>query len=170
MRLTNSRHRETLGSYHWIFLALPSPLPETLINANPKFYFTHTIDSWTGTRWKGKFDPSAMDSWVGQYSNESVVTGALEDYRAGASVDLDDDAEDTASVGGGAVGVELLVLYSAHLGRRFDVEGIWKPLAKGGFKCVKVGDEQTGHFIPIETDDTLEEMREWLSRLQKQLK
>ena len=166
MRLTPSRHRETLGSYHWIFLALPSPLPETLINANPQFYFTHTINSWTGTRWKGKLDPIAMESWVGQYSDESVVTGALEDYRAGASIDLDDDAEDTASAAGGALSMELLVLYSAHLGRRFDVEGVWKALAKGPVRIVKVGDEQTGHFIPIETEDTLKEMLEWLSRLQ----
>ena len=168
MRLTPARrHTETLGSYHWIFLALPTPLPETLINANPKFYFTHTIDNWTGARWKGLFDPLAMQSWIGQYDDPKVVLGALEDYRAGSSIDMDDDAQDTASERGGMVEMELLVLYSAHLGHRFEVQGVWKALAKGPLKIVKVGDEKTGHFLPIETDDTLKEMLEWMGRLQQ---
>ena len=49
MSLAKNTHAETFIYYHWIFLALPSPLPETLISASPSFYFTHTINSWTGT-------------------------------------------------------------------------------------------------------------------------
>lgn len=38
MALDKGNHSETFKSYHWIFLALPSPLPETLIGNDPHFY------------------------------------------------------------------------------------------------------------------------------------
>lgn len=165
MRFGEGRHAETARMYHWIFLALPSPLPETMIAASSHFYFAFTIDSWTGTRWKGKFNPEAMASWVNQYNDHAVITGALEDYRAGASIDLDHDEEDEKA-GKEAVLCPLLVLSSVHLTRRFDVGEIWKGLSTKGVKSVQVGDGETGHFLPVEAaKETTEELVTWLSTL-----
>lgn len=165
----SNQHKETRGSYHWIFLSLPSPLPETLIGNDPNFYFTHTINSWTGTRFKGKLNPKAMKSWVSQYDLPENVTGSLEDYRAGNSIDQVHDKEDT-DTGNATIGCELLVLFSAHLDKRFNVAKVWEELAEDGGKrlrAVKIGDEETGHFLPVEAvEQTTKEMVEFLGRIE----
>lgn len=171
MKLFPRYHVETFKSAHWIFLAQPSPLPETLIGANPNFYITQTIDGWTGKRHHQKFNPIAMASWVGQYDSPLVIQGALEDYRAGASIDLDHDIADEETVRGDGteadVTCDLLVLFSVHLSRRFNVARIWEKLAKKGLRSVKVGDEQTGHFLPVEAiEQTTQEMVDWMKTLQ----
>ena len=143
---------------------MPSPIPEQLFNGSTTF-FESNIDSWTGARWKGKFDPAAKASWVDQYLIPEVVTGALEDYRAGASIDLDHD-EDDERAGTAAVSCPLLALYSVHLSNRFDVDGIWKDLGKASVRSLQVGDEKTGHFLPIEAvDETIKEVVEWMGTL-----
>lgn len=116
---------------------------------------------------KLKHNPIAMNSWTSQYNDKAVTFGALEDYRAGAGIDMEDDAIDVAQ-NGGKVEMELLILYSVHLGRRFDVEGIWNKLAGKGIKVVKIGDEGTGHFLPVEANEqTSAEVIEWLGKLQE---
>ncbi|KAM0746319.1 alpha/beta-hydrolase [Meredithblackwellia eburnea MCA 4105] len=166
MRYEEGMHRETIRTYHWIFLALPPPLPDTLIANSYEFYFTHTINSWTGTRWKGKYDKAALDSWVQQYSDPAVITGVLEDYRAGATIDLVHD-EENEKEGTAAVQVPLLSLYSKYLKNRFnDVDDIYRNLAKGPFRTKQVGDDETGHFIPIEAaEETTKEIIDWLKSL-----
>ncbi|KAF5355552.1 hypothetical protein D9758_006302 [Tetrapyrgos nigripes] len=162
----SDKHRMTFGTYHWIFLALPSPLPETLIGASSDFYYSHTIESWTGPRSRGNFDPIAVASWVEQYRNPAVITGALEDYRAGASIDLEHDEEDERD-GTAAVDCPLLVLHSVGFGEKNDVKGIWEPLAAPGkIQIRSVGDDQVGHFIPVEAaQETVAELVPWLKTL-----
>lgn len=163
---------ETFRSYHWIFLALPSPLPETLIGADPDFYMKYTIDSWTGSRFlpaRTKGSPHystnyvvAFDSWVGQYKNPEVIEGCLEDYRAGVSIDLVHDAEDLGIL---PASMETLLLYSVHLGKRFDVEGVWENLVRKG-RSLAVGDDETGHFLPVEASEQVaKEMKTWLGEI-----
>jgi haloacetate dehalogenase len=154
-------HVETFRSYHWIFLALPSPLPETLINSNPSFYISHTLNSWTGSTIGSLAggEKRAWDSWVGAYGDENVVEGALEDYRAGATIDLVHDAEDE-----GVLDCPILVLYSVHLAKRFEVGAVWEKLGER-VEEHKVGDEGTGHFLPVEaTEQTCEYMIEWMKK------
>ena len=38
-----------LGSYHWLFLAQPAPLPERLIGRDSDFYLRHLLDRWGGS-------------------------------------------------------------------------------------------------------------------------
>ncbi|KAL8292273.1 hypothetical protein RQP46_001739 [Phenoliferia psychrophenolica] len=162
MSLEEGRHRMTFRSYHWFFLALPSPLPETMIGASIRFYMTYTIDSWTGTRMKGKLNPAAVASWVNQYDDPAVISGSLEDYRAGATIDLEHDDQDDVA----AVSTPVLILYSHHLAKWFDVEGIWKELSSGDYKAVQVGDEATGHFLPVEAaEESTREVVDWMQAL-----
>lgn len=104
-----------------------------------------------------------MDSWITQYRNPLVLQGALEDYRAGATIDLDHDAEPNS-----AVECPVLILCGVHLSGRFDVESIWKAEKVDVSTLVvkHVGDENTGHFIPIEAAEGCAfEISEWLSRV-----
>ena len=74
-----------LSTYHWQFLAVPAPVPERLIGADPAFYITHLL-----RRWAGRFealDPQAVAAYVAQFSDPRVIAATCEDYRAGASID-----------------------------------------------------------------------------------
>lgn len=171
----NNRH-EAFAAYHWIFLALPPPVPESLISASSDFYFRHTIASWTGKGFKNdndlessaeaepslKYNPRALASWIDQYHDPAVLQGALEDYRAGATIDLVHDAEASS------VECPILELHSVHLEKGPDLQAIkdiWSSyLVDTTLLSVKrVGDEDTGHFIPIEAaEDCAREIKEWL--------
>lgn len=160
MSLAKNNHAETFTYYHWIFLALPFPLPETLISASPSFYFTHTLNSWTGSRSLGKFHPVAMNSWISQYDDPAVLLGSLEDYRAGATIDLVHDAEDD-----GRVECGVLALWSAGLGRRYNVGRVWRDLG-GVVEGWQVGDDGTGHFLPLEAvGETASRLLAWMEGL-----
>ncbi|THU89771.1 alpha/beta-hydrolase [Dendrothele bispora CBS 962.96] len=145
-------HRMTFSTYHWIFLALPPPIPETLIGASSDFYFSHTIESWTGTRHRGHFDPIAVASW---------------DYRAGASIDLEHDEDDERN-GTAIVDCPLLILHSVEFGHKYgNVNEIWEALGVPGKVRIKaVGDDQVGHFIPLEAAQEIAgELVPWLNTL-----
>ncbi|KIK61247.1 hypothetical protein GYMLUDRAFT_166703, partial [Collybiopsis luxurians FD-317 M1] len=162
---SSNKHQTTLKAYHWIFLAQPPPLPETLIGASSDFYFSHTIESWTGSRHRGHFDAIAVASWVEQYRNPAVLTGSLEDYRAGASIDLEHDEEDEKT-GNAAVDCPLLVLHSEWFGKQHDVAGIWGLLGNKGVSVKSVGDDQVGHFLPIETAEAATaELISWINEI-----
>lgn len=158
------KHEELFKNFHWVFLALPSPLPETLIAGSYAFFFRYLINGATGVKFRGKFDEDAMESWVEQFHDTNVIEGTLEDYRAGATIDLLHDAEDSKD-GKGKVTMPTLSLYGSWLGNKFDVESIWKML---GDKVTvrRVGDDDTGHFLPTEAaEQTGKELSDWLSVL-----
>ncbi|KAG9009109.1 hypothetical protein FRB94_012505 [Tulasnella sp. JGI-2019a] len=166
MRLEVNKHEETLRMYHWIFLALPPPLPETLIGHDPEQYIRFTIDSWTGSNTKGKIPPDIMRTWTDPYSQSpDVIKGSLEDYRAGATLDLDHEAEDREC--GRKVTVPFLNLYSEHLTTRFNAEDVWNskfdPSGTAKIRHVKIGDEGIGHFLPTEAaEETARALVDWL--------
>ncbi|GAA6036064.1 hypothetical protein JCM8097_006595 [Rhodosporidiobolus ruineniae] len=189
-------HATTLKSYHWILLALPPPLPQSLLSHLPtrRWFIRHNITSWTGSGSKRPsaspsasgevqgeegeevtFDADAMKSWVEQYDDPFVLSGALEDYRAGASIDLAHDAADapsSASVPHGRVECPLLALWCANLekgggeGKEGEVREVWEAIGpEGRTKARRVGGEGVGHFLPLEaTQEVADEVAEWVGR------
>ncbi|QRW16413.1 alpha/beta hydrolase family protein [Rhizoctonia solani] len=191
MSLGESRHDETKKSHHWVFLASPAPLPETLISAQADFYYTYTIKSWTGSSALAIIDKTntiagwQKDSIAPFLTNDEAahrrITAACEDYRAGSTVDIEDDLAsgiDPATFERNkqdsvitepripVFSVPVLVLSSTHLRRRFPVDEIWGSLcARDGLTCAQVGDEGTGHFFVNEaTEETLGASVPWLSQ------
>jgi haloacetate dehalogenase len=86
--------------WHWFFFAQPD-IPERVITADP--------DRW----YRG--DPATMgqenyDEWRSATRNPEVVRAMLEDYRAGLTVDRDDEEADRAA--GTRIGCPVLVLWS----------------------------------------------------------
>ena len=47
--LSSSRQAAVFG-FHWYFLAVPPPLPEALIGAEPQLYLEQVMAKWAGTR------------------------------------------------------------------------------------------------------------------------
>src|SRR6185437_215175 len=121
------------ASYHWLFLAVPAPLPETLIAADPDFYIRHLLDRWVGR--PDALHPLAVDAYLRQFHDAAVVAATCEDYRAGASIDRREDGADRARrqdrlPGAGALGQALSLA-----ARRF-AAGRLAPL---GGRCARGG-------------------------------
>ena len=49
-----------MAVYHWLLLAQPEPLPETLIGRASREYIDHTLASWTKAKSLDAFDPRAL--------------------------------------------------------------------------------------------------------------
>ncbi|MGU3493595.1 alpha/beta fold hydrolase [Xanthobacteraceae bacterium A53D] len=86
-----------MNVYHWMFLAQPHPLPETLIGKDPRFYFDWTLASWTAARDLSAFDPRALAHYRAATSSPDHIRAMCEDYRAGATIDLAHDEADLAA-------------------------------------------------------------------------
>ncbi|KAH8117046.1 alpha/beta-hydrolase [Phellopilus nigrolimitatus] len=137
-------HKETHRTHHWITLAAPRPLPETMIAANPEFYFKHTLAGWAGagSGARGEHEPEWVRDAVAPYLDPQRgwdrIVASCEDYRAGATHDLADDLAsgiDPRKAPGLAkplFACPLLILSSQHLRARFDVDGIWTALGVPG--------------------------------------
>ncbi|KAG9095527.1 hypothetical protein FS749_010297 [Ceratobasidium sp. UAMH 11750] len=194
MSLAEGRHEETRKSHHWVFLASPAPLPETLISSQSEFYYTHTINSWAGTTARDAQKKAGVtlldwqkDSIAPFLTNDKVaydrIVSACEDYRAGSTVDVEDDLasgidpttfernKQDASASGvetriPVFSVPVLVLSSMHLRRRFPVDEIWRSLcAHDGLVSLQIGDDGVGHFFVNEaTEETLQGTIPWLNR------
>lgn len=143
------------GYYHWFFLIQPFDLPERMIGADPEGYLRTKTGQWS--RVDGCFAPDAMAEYVRCFSKPETIHATCEDYRAGASVDLDHDRADL----GRKVAAPTLVLWGARglVGREYDVLGIWETRCDDvrgrGLDC--------GHFLPEEAPDaTLAELQAFL--------
>jgi haloacetate dehalogenase len=133
-----------LGTYHWLFLAQPAPLPERLIGHDPEFYLRHLLDRWAGRR--EALDPAAVAEYIRHFRKPSVIEATCEDYRAGATVDLDHDRADRDA--GRQIRCPTLVLW----GRRYLPAKAQSPLEVWRAWAEDVGDValDCGHFVAEE--------------------
>ena len=131
--------------YHWFFLIQPAPLPETLIGNNVEAFLRHTL--------RGQIPGNIPEPVFQQYLRCMSAPGTLhamcEDYRAGASFDLELDRADLER----RIECPLLVLWGLRgaMQKLYDVLGTWRTRASDvrgkGLNC--------GHWIPEEVPDEL---------------
>ena len=98
-----------LSIYHWMFLAQPYPMPETLIAGAPDYYLEHTIASWTAAKDLTAFDPRALAAYRASFGQRARQHAACEDYRAGATIDMAQDTADREA--GRRIACPVCVLY-----------------------------------------------------------
>lgn len=127
--------------YHWFFLAQPSPLPETMIAADPEAYFMSCLQGWGAADPDG-FEATQMAAYRKAWADPEVVRGMCNDYRAALDVDFDMDAADLDR----QVTCPTLVLYGAEgaMAAAYDVAATWAP------RCADLRAEAVpgGHFFP----------------------
>ena len=149
----------SLGRFHWPFLAQPHPFPETLINKDPDYFLEHLIASWTETKSLAAFDPRAMAHYRANYRDPKRVEASCEDYRAGATIDVDYDAADREA--GRKITCPMLALWGAKRENSFSGGplDIWKDWATD----VRGKGIISGHFLPEEKPvETLAEILPFL--------
>ncbi len=147
--------RAALAAYHWPFLAQPAPVPETLIGADPSFYLHHLLSAWAGR--PEALDPDAVAEYEAAIAKPEVIAAMCNDYRAGATVDVDHDREDLAA--GRRLPSPMLLLR----GQRYRKT----PLAPSLTRWCDAVDERVfdcGHFIAEEApEETAEAMLDYLA-------
>ena len=114
-----------ISTFHWGFLAQPAPFPEKMIEGNPDRFLDYCMAKWAADGFE--FDAAAHDAYRAAFRNPSVIAASCEDYRAGASIDVD---ADRASIDAGQSfdGPSLLVWGSHNFGADTDmICGLWKP-------------------------------------------
>lgn len=148
--------------WHWFFLIQSSPLPETLLLANPRGWIENTMGGRYG-RNIDMFDKEAVESYVKQVGDKECVRGMCEDYRASASIDLEESKEDIEK--GRKIKCPLRVLWGKKgvIEAQFDALKEWKTVAEEGL--VDGESIDCGHYIPEEApEDVLKHIREFLTQ------
>ena len=131
--------------FHWFFLIQPAPFPETLIGNSAEFYLRSRFLRPTGGT--NTFTPEAFAEYLRCFNDPATIHATCEDYRAGATVDLDHAAAD----GDKKITCPLLVLWGDRgtVGRLYDVMKIWRQHATD----VTGKPMKGGHFLPEEVPD-----------------
>src|SRR5260370_540620 len=83
-------------AWHWMFLALPAPFPETMIGKDPLYYFDSRAAAGTKIKSLSAFDPRALAHYHAFFNDPVRIHATCEDYRAGRTTDLAHDAADRA--------------------------------------------------------------------------
>ncbi len=136
----DQEHATTVWRY--FFLVQPPDLPERLIGADPGFYLDSTFAEWCGE--PGSLSEAAVSEYRRCF-DPATVHATCEDYRAGATIDLEHD-----QAHGGGIRCPLLVLWSARgLGSSYDVLSIWR----GQAGDVRGRALDCGHFLAEERPD-----------------
>jgi haloacetate dehalogenase len=142
-----------MSVYHWMFLAQPEPLPETLISGAPDFYVDHKLASWSGDKSLRAFAPDALDAYRAAFRDPARVHATCEDYRAGATIDRALDEVDRAA--GRKIAAPLLALWGAKgiPAQGEDPLTVWRRWASD----VRGSGIEAGHFLPEEAPEATAE-------------
>lgn len=129
--------------FHWFFLIQPAPLPETLIANNAEFYLRSRFLRPTGGT--GAISEQAFAEYLRCFRDPATIHATCEDYRAGATIDLEHSSQDGAK----QMTCPLLVLWGERgtVGRLYDVMKIWREHATNATGLAL----PAGHFLPEES-------------------
>ncbi|MBV6658217.1 MAG: alpha/beta hydrolase [Devosiaceae bacterium] len=147
-------HQLAKSYWHWLLLSQPAAFAEALIGADPDFFFEHCLTSW-GRAKLDQFEPAQLEAYRQAWRDPAMIAGSTADYRAAATLDRHDDAEDAAT----RIQCPLLVLYGGTgvMGELFDVEGVWRVEAAGPVTAKPM---PGGHFfIDTHPKETLAELQ-----------
>ncbi|KAL1874747.1 hypothetical protein VTK73DRAFT_224 [Phialemonium thermophilum] len=132
--------------FHWFFLIQKEPLPETLISAAPRRF----AELFMGGRQADGlriFEEECFEYYVKVLSDPAAVHSMCQDYRASATLDLDEARKDLAE--GRLVRCPLRVLWGRHgvIEKRFDALKEWRAVTAEGVP-VDGHAVESGHYVP----------------------
>ena len=156
----------TFPSPHWTFLAKPTPEPEEEIGRDAGAYFEGLLARWSLTRDLSQFDPRALAAYRKSFLEPARIHAFCEDYRAGATADV--EADDADLNDGVRIQCPSLLIWSDYLmqGSAAETESppeVWRRSFAPNLEDVRV---KAGHFIAEEEPaGTLTALRSFLAPL-----
>jgi haloacetate dehalogenase len=117
-----------------------------LIGADPNYFLQHTLDHWSGD--SHAIQAEARAEYERCFTDPEVIHATCEDYRAGATIDVDHDKTDHARR---KIECPTLVLWA----ERDPAERLWDTLAvwRGWAHDVLGAPLRCGHFLPEEAPE-----------------
>jgi haloacetate dehalogenase len=135
---------------HWAFLSRPEPEPEREIGDNPLPYFDGLLAKWSRDGTLDPFDARALAAYRQSCNEPSRIHAFCEDYRAGATVDVEQDEADLAARRTIACPT-FLVWSEFYLTRGSEAPlDVWRETFGPGIRGGKV---PSGHFVAEEAPD-----------------
>jgi pimeloyl-ACP methyl ester carboxylesterase len=147
--------------FHWFFLIQKEPLPETLIAGNPR----ELTEMFMGGRQESGlqlFDHDCFESYVKGMEDPATVHTMCQDYRASATLDLEEAREDLKQ--GRLIKSPLRVIWGKYgvIEKCFDAVKEWQAVTEKGV-LVDGYAVESGHYIPEQApDDVVAAIREFL--------
>lgn len=140
--------------FHWFYLILPAPIPETMIGNNVDTF----LKIFLGSVMPKGIEPEAYAEYRRCFADPATIHASCEDYRAAATIDLVHDETDMDR----KITCPMLALWGANgiVGRKYDVLAVWRE------RATKVSGKAlpSGHWFPEDLpDDTLAEVRKFLA-------
>jgi pimeloyl-ACP methyl ester carboxylesterase len=135
--------------WHWFFHQVPD-LPEALTAGREEVYLRYLYRAWALT--PTAIEEEAIQEYLRCFRQAGAMRAAFDDYRAGATIDLQHDGADRHQ----KVAAPTLVLWgsSGRTAQAPDMLGVWKP------RCEQVEGHAVpdcGHFIAEEQPGALVE-------------
>lgn len=143
----------------WFFQIQPYPMPEHFIGLDPGYYLRDHL--FVQGKTAGAVTPEAMAEYERCYRSQQSIHAVCEDYRAGASIDLEMDRADDAA--GHKIGCPVHALWGAKgtVGQLWNVIDTWKVKASGPVTGRAL---PCGHLLPEEQpDEVLSEFRRFFA-------
>jgi haloacetate dehalogenase len=141
------------GSFHWFFLIQPSPFPEQMIGASTELFLRQMLGL---HRKPDALEPEVFAEYLRCFGNPETIRATCDEYRAGATIDLEHDRADR----GRKLAMPLLVLWGERSGQGsgYDMLAVWREHAEN----VAGQPIKSGHFLPEEApDDTYRALRDF---------
>ena len=142
-------------SWHWFFNIQPYDLPEKMMGADPDWFIKKKLAKTDAGL--SIFDPAALEDYMRCFRNPETIHAICEDYRAGASIDLEMDEADVKA--GRKIDCPVLLLWGATggVGRNQKSMEIWPRYASD----IRAGKAlPSGHYVQEEApEETYTELR-----------
>lgn len=136
--------------FHWFFLIQKYPLPESMILNDPRGF----AERFMGARYAplSMFNLECFEEYVKGLSNADAVHAMCEDYRAAASLDMDEARKDIEA--GSLIQTPLRVLWGKHgvIEKCFDAVKEWSAVSKSSVEGMNV---DCGHYLPEEAPNVV---------------
>ncbi|KAI0596220.1 Alpha/Beta hydrolase protein [Biscogniauxia sp. FL1348] len=132
--------------FHWFFLIQKEPLPESMISANPRRF----AELFMGGRQEGGlqiFNQECLDYYIKVLEDPAAVHAMCQDYRASATLDLDEARDDMNQ--GKLIRCPLMVLWAKWgvIEKCFDAITEWRAVTDKDVPVMGHSIE-SGHYIP----------------------
>ncbi|MEJ8278665.1 alpha/beta fold hydrolase [Pseudonocardia spirodelae] len=132
--------------YHWFFFIQPADLPERLIAGDPVGYLHSLLGGWGSGL--DAHPAEALAGYERAFADPAARHAMMEDYRAGASIDLEHDAASAAA--GERIAVPTLVLWGGRGVVGANAESpleVWRRAAADPALVTGRALEGAGHFL-----------------------
>ena len=130
------RGTASIGAFHWMLLAQPHPFPERLIGADPEYFLRTLCGKWAaGTPEPNPALQPNMAHYVAAFVGDTI-RATCDDYRAGATIDVELDRADRNA--GRRIACPMLALWGDPSGQRPSLLDVWRRWA----------DDVRGHSLP----------------------